>query len=234
MQTVYEEEVMRILLIEDEPKVAEFVARGLRAEGWAVDTAIDGVDALALAAGVVYDLVILDLMLPGMGGTEILARLRAQGQSVAVLVLTAKDATRDKVLNFEAGADDYLTKPFAFEELLVRIKALFRRPRTIQNQVLKVDDLEIDRLTQRVRRAGVSISLTGKEYGLLEYLALNVGRTLTRTMIIENVWDDSFEGLTNIVDVYVRHLRSKIDDNHERKLIRTARGMGYSINEPGQ
>ncbi len=223
---------MRLLLIEDEPKVADFIARGLRAEGWAVDVATDGGEGLARATEVAYDLVILDLMLPVLSGTEVLRLLRARGIQTAILILTAREATGDKVLHFEGGADDYLTKPFAFEELLVRIKALLRRPRTTSPQIIKVGDLEIDRLSQRVRRGGRTLVLTGKEYGLLEYLASNPGRVLTRTMIMEKVWDESFEGLTNIVDVYVRHLRSKIDDGQSNKLIHTVRGMGYCLKAP--
>jgi DNA-binding response OmpR family regulator len=146
-----------------------------------------------------------------------------------VLVLTARDSTNDKVANFEAGADDYLTKPFAFAELLVRVKALLRRPHANRTDVLRVADLEVDRLTQQVRRAGKRIELTSKEYALLEYLASHAGRVLSRTMIIEHVWDESFEGLTNIVDVYVRHLREKVDEPFERKLIRTLRGAGYCL-----
>jgi len=223
---------MRLLLIEDERKVADFVARGLRAERYAVDVAGDGTQGWEMASGVDYDLIILDLMLPGLNGTELLRRLRRKGGKVAVLVLTARDATRDKVENFEAGADDYLTKPFAFAELLVRIKALLRRPPAGRNHVLRVGDLEIDRLTQQVRRAGKRIELTSKEYALLEYLSAHPGRVLSRTMIIEHVWDQSFEGLTNIVDVYVRHLRSKVDDPFPTKLIHTVRGAGYSLNDP--
>jgi DNA-binding response OmpR family regulator len=223
---------MRLLLIEDEPKVVEFVVRGLRAEGWAVDFALDGTEGLARVTEVPYDVLVLDLMLPGLTGTEVLRLLRARGVEVAVLILTARDATGDKVDHFEAGADDYLTKPFAFEELLVRIKALMRRQKTVSPQILKVDDLEIDRLAQRVRRGGRSISLTGKEYSLLVYLASNPGRILTRTMIMDHVWDESFQGLTNIVDVYVRHLRSKLDDGQQVKLIQTVRGMGYCLKAP--
>jgi heavy metal response regulator len=222
---------MRLLLIEDETKVADFVARGLRAERFAVDAASDGTSGWDLASKVDYDLIILDLMLPGMNGTELLRRLRREGKQAAVLVLTARDATRDKVENFEAGADDYLTKPFAFAELLVRVKALLRRPPTNRTHVMKVADLEVDRLAQQVRRAGKRIELTSKEYALLEYLAIHAGRVLSRTMIIEHVWDESFEGLTNIVDVYVRHLRSKVDDPFGSKLIRTVRGAGYCLSE---
>jgi two-component system copper resistance phosphate regulon response regulator CusR len=222
---------MRLLLIEDERKVADFIARGLRAERLAVDVAYDGPSGYEMAAGVDYDLVILDLMLPGLNGTELLRRLRRQGRNAAVLVLTARDATRDKVENFEAGADDYLTKPFAFAELKVRVKALLRRQPADRTNVLRVADLELDRLAQQVRRAGKRIELTPKEYGLLEYLAAHPGRVLSRTMIIEHVWDESFEGLTNIVDVYVRHLRTKVDDPFPTKLIRTVRGVGYSLGE---
>jgi two-component system copper resistance phosphate regulon response regulator CusR len=226
---------MRVLLIEDEKKVAEFVGRGLRAERFAVDLAYDGKSGWELASAYNYDLVILDLMLPGMSGTEILKNIRRQGSQVPVLVLTARDGMAQKIENFEAGADDYLTKPFAFAELLVRVKALLRRGTTDRSSVLRVGDLEVDRLAQQVRRAGKRIELTSKEYGLLEYLAANSGRVLSRTMIIEHVWDESFEGLTNIVDVYVRHLRSKVDVAHARKLIRTVRGVGYCLSdEPAQ
>jgi DNA-binding response OmpR family regulator len=222
---------MRLLLIEDERKVADFIARGLRAERFAVDIAYDGTSGWEMASTVDYDLIILDLMLPGLSGTELLKRFRRKGGNAAILVLTAQDATADKVENFEAGADDYLTKPFAFAELKVRVRALLRRQPSTRNNVLRVGDLELDRLSQQVRRAGKRIELTSKEYALLEYLASHAGRVLSRTMIIEHVWDESFEGLTNIVDVYVRHLRSKVDDPFPTKLIRTVRGAGYSIGE---
>jgi two-component system copper resistance phosphate regulon response regulator CusR len=225
---------MRLLLIEDERKVADFIARGLRAERFAVDVAYDGTSGWEMASTVDYDLLILDLMLPGMQGTELLRRFRRKGGNAAVLVLTARDATQDKVENFEAGADDYLTKPFAFAELKVRVKALLRRQPATRSQVFRVADLEVDRLTQQVRRAGKRIELTAKEYGLLEYLASHPGRVLSRTMIIEHVWDQSFEGLTNIVDVYVRHLRTKLDDPFPTKLIRTVRGVGYSIGDEAE
>lgn len=216
---------MRLLLIEDEKKVADFIARGMRAERFAVDVAYDGLVGWEMASERDYDLIILDLMLPGLSGTELLRRLRQKEHRAAVLVLTARDATSDKVENFEAGADDYLTKPFAFAELLVRVKALLRRPPANHNPVLRVADLELDRLTQQVRRGGKRIELTAKEYALLEYLAAHAGRVLSRTMIVEHVWDESFEGLTNIVDVYVRHLRSKVDDISPQKLIHTIRGV---------
>ena len=220
---------MRILLVEDEEKVARFVARGLEAERYAVDSARDGGAGLELATTYRYDLVILDLMLPKLGGTELLLELRRKDASVPVLVLTARDAVADKVRNFEAGADDYLTKPFAFAELLVRVKALLRRGAVERSSVLRVGDLELDRTSQQVRRLGRRIELTGKEYALLEYLMAHAGRVLSRTMIIEHVWDQSFDGATNIVDVYVRHLRSKVDEPFAQKLIRTVRGVGYAI-----
>jgi DNA-binding response OmpR family regulator len=225
---------MRLLLVEDEEKVAAFVVRGLEAERFAVDVAADGRSAIELANAYQYDLVILDLMLPEISGTEVLRRIRRNNSQVPVLVLTARDALGDKVEHFELGADDYLTKPFAFAELLVRIKALLRRGVVSRSNVLRVADLELDRLSQQVKRAGRRVELTGKEYALLEYLMLNAGRVLSRTMIIEHVWDQSFDGATNIVDVYVRHLRNKVDEGHERKLIRTVRGVGYAIGDEGQ
>jgi heavy metal response regulator len=220
---------MRLLLIEDEEKVARFIVKGLEAERFAVDVALEGDKGLELAQTYSYDLIILDLMLPGLSGTDVLRSVRQGNERVPVLILTARDALSDKVQHFEIGADDYLTKPFAFAELLVRVKALLRRGAVSRANLLRVADLEIDRLTQQVRRGGRKIELTGKEYALLEYLMTNAGRVLSRTMIIEHVWDLSFEGATNIVDVYVRHLRNKIDEPFERKLIRTVRGVGYAI-----
>ena len=222
---------MRILIVEDEKKLCELIERALKAERYAVDTANDGAAGWALANTYDYDLVILDLMLPGLTGGEILQRIRQKNQQVPILILTARDATEEKVRNFEAGADDYLTKPFAFAELLIRVKALLRRGSVTRSSVLRVGDLEVDRLSQHVRRGGKRIELTPKEYALLEYLAANPGRVFSRTMIIEHVWDQSFEGLTNIVDVYVRHLRSKVDDPFPTKLIRTVRGVGYGLGD---
>jgi DNA-binding response OmpR family regulator len=220
---------VRILLVEDEPKVAGFVQRGLTAERYAVDVSADGQEGWELADTYPYDLIILDLMLPTLEGKEILQRIRKKNTTVPILVLTARDTVEDKVRLFEMGADDYLTKPFAFAELLVRAKALLRRGPVNRSSTLRIGDLELDRLTQSVKRAGRRIELTTKEYQLLEYLMQNAGRIMSRNMIIEHVWDQSFDGFTNIVDVYLRHLRAKVDDAHEFKMLRTVRGTGYMI-----
>jgi DNA-binding response OmpR family regulator len=222
---------MRILLVEDEKKLCDLIARALKAERYAVDVAVDGQSGWEMADAYDYDLLILDLMLPHLSGTEILRRVRRKNEEVPILILTARDATKEKVQHFEAGADDYLTKPFAFAELIMRVKALLRRGSMSRATVLRVGDLEMDRLCQQVRRNGRRIELTPKEYALLEYLATNPGRVFSRTMIIEHVWDQSFEGLNNIVDVYVRHLRRKVDDPFPTKLIRTVRGVGYGLGE---
>jgi DNA-binding response OmpR family regulator len=224
---------MRILIVEDEKKLSELIERALKAERFAVDVAGDGNAGWQLADSYEYDLIILDLMLPGLSGSELLRRIRRKNEHVPILILTALDATEEKVRKFEAGADDYLTKPFAFAELVIRVKALLRRGPVTRSSVLRVGDLEVDRLSQHVRRGGKKIELTPKEYALLEYLAANPGRVFSRTMIIEHVWDQSFEGLTNIVDVYVRHLRSKVDDPFPTKLIRTVRGVGYGLEASG-
>ena len=223
---------MRILVIEDEEKVARFVHQGLQAEGFSVDVVRDGLAALEQAKTTAYDLLMVDLMLPGLDGTELIRRLRLRDQLVPILVVTARKMVSDKVINFEVGADDYLTKPFAFEELVVRIKALLRRGSVDRSNKIQIADLEIDRVAHRVQRAGAVIKLTSKEYALLEYLATNPGRVISRSMIMEHVWDESFENLTNIVDVYVRQLRIKIDEPFEKKLIHTVRGAGYTMNIP--
>ena len=225
---------MRILIVEDDRKLAEFAARGLRAERFAVDLAGNGREGENYVSSYAYDLLILDLMLPQMSGTELLRRVRLSQATLPVLVLTARDAIEDKVAHFEAGADDYLTKPFDFAELLVRIKALLRRTPVERADVLHIADLELNRLTQIVRRGGHRIDLTAKEYALLEYLACSPGRVFSRTMILNHVWDQSFEGVTNIVDVYVRYLRRKMDEPYPVKLIHTVRGVGYCIRQPEQ
>src|SRR6202046_4989406 len=220
---------MRILIVEDDRKLADFVARGLRAERFAVDLAGNGREGESYIHSYAYDLLVLDLMLPQLSGTELLRRVRESHASLPVLVLTARDAIEDKIMHFEAGADDYLTKPFDFAELLVRIKALLRRTPVERVDVLRIADLELNRLTQQVRRGSQRIDLTAKEYAVLEYLMSSAGRVFSRTMILEHVWDQSFEGVTNIVDVYVRYLRRKIDDPHPVQLIHTVRGVGYCV-----
>ncbi|MGA2565007.1 MAG: response regulator transcription factor [Steroidobacteraceae bacterium] len=220
---------MRLLIVEDDRKLAEFVARGLRAEHCAVDIAADGREGLEYLQACSYDLLILDLMLPHVSGTELLYRVRRAQPLLPILVVTARDATEDKVRHFEAGADDYLTKPFDLAELIVRVKALLRRGPLERSELIRYEDLELNRLTRQVSRAGRSIELTGKEYALLEYLLSSPSRVFSRTMILEHVWDLSFEGVTNIVDVYVRHLRRKVDDPFPNKLIQTVRGVGYCV-----
>jgi DNA-binding response OmpR family regulator len=221
--------IMRILLVEDEEKVSALVKRGLVAERYAVDVAKDGLEGFEFAGVYPYDLIILDLMLPRLTGGELLQRIRRTNTFVPILVLTARDSVDDKVRLFDLGADDYLTKPFAFAELLVRVKALLRRGPVNRSSTLRIGDLELDRLTQQVKRGGRRVELTAKEYSLLEYLMQNEERVLSRNMIIEHVWDQSFDGVTNIVDVYVRHLRSKVDEGNSVKMIKTIRGTGYMI-----
>jgi DNA-binding response OmpR family regulator len=225
---------MRLLVVEDEEKVVRFVTLGLKAEGFAVDDMRDGRSGLEMALATPYDLLIVDLMLPELSGTELISRLRRHNTTVPIIVLTARDAVDDKVTNFEAGADDYLTKPFAFAELLVRIKALLRRGQTNHSNTIRIAGLEIDRINHHVTRNGITIRLTAKEYSLLEYLAVNSGRVLSRTMIVEHVWDQSFEGLTNIVDVYIRQLRAKIDEPFHQRLIHTVRRAGYTLGAPDE
>jgi two-component system copper resistance phosphate regulon response regulator CusR len=222
---------MRILVIEDDPTVGQYVKRGLEEHRWAVDLVADGEEGERRASSEAYDLVILDMRLPTKSGTEVLHALRAKGFERPVLVLTAQDAVDAKVATLRAGADDYVTKPFAFEELLARVEALARRPRALASPVLRVGDLEIDQATHEVRRSGVSIEVTPKEYTVLEYLARHAGRVMSRTLITEYAWGYHFDPGTNIVDVVINHLRKKVDAGHARKLITTVRGVGYVLKE---
>ena len=222
---------MRILVIEDDPTVGQYVKRGLEEHRWAVDLTTDGEEGERRASSEAYDLVVLDMRLPGKSGLDVLRSLRAKGFERPVLVLTAQDAVDAKVATLRAGADDYVTKPFAFEELLARVEALARRPRAIASPVLKVGDLEIDQATRQVRRGEELIELTPKEYTVLEYLARHAGRVMSRTLITEYAWGYHFDPGTNIVDVVINHLRKKIDAKHTRKMITTVRGVGYVIKE---
>ena len=220
---------MRILVVEDEPKVASFIRRALEEESYAVDAADSGNDGLDMAQGGSYDLVILDLMLPGLPGTEVLKRMRAARLKMPVLILTARSQVDQKVHGLDAGADDYLTKPFAIDELLARVRALLRRGTGEPTGLLQVEDLVLNPATREVTRAGQRIELTSKEYALLEYLMRNTGRVLTRPMIAEHVWNLDFDTFTNVIDVYVNYLRNKIDRGRDRKLIHTVRGSGYVL-----
>jgi len=222
---------MRILVIEDDPTVGQYVKRGLEEHRWSVDLTTDGEEGERRASSEAYDLVVLDMRLPGKSGIEVLHSLRAKGFERPVLVLTAQDAVDAKVATLRAGADDYVTKPFAFEELLARVEALSRRPRALASPVLHVGDLEIDQATREVRRAGERIELTPKEYTVLEYLARHAGRVMSRTLITEYAWGYHFDPGTNIVDVVINHLRKKIDAKHARKLISTVRGVGYVLKD---
>ena len=220
---------MKILLVEDEPKTAGYLRKGLSEEGFTVDTAPDGDRGLHLAKDVGFDLIVLDVMLPGRNGWEVLMELRGSGQQIPVLMLTARDAVPDRVKGLELGADDYLVKPFAFSELLARIHSLLRRAPVRQLEFLRVADLEVDLLRHRAIRSGQRIDLTAKEFQLLSLFARRAGEILSRTAIAEAVWDMNFDSDTNVIDVHVRRLRAKVDDPFERKLIRTVRGVGYVL-----
>jgi two-component system copper resistance phosphate regulon response regulator CusR len=218
---------MRVLLVEDEPRMASLVARGLREQSYAVDIASDGEEALYLAAITSYDVILLDLMLPTIDGYEVCRELRKQPTSVPILMLTARDAVEDRVLGLDNGADDYLSKPFDFKELLARVRAVLRRAKEVRPPSLAVADLVLDTTSHSVTRAGRNISLTAKEYALLEFFVLRVGRLLGREEIAEHVWDENFDPFSNVIDVYVKRLRRKIDDGFEPALIHTRRGEGY-------
>lgn len=223
---------MRILLVEDEHKLAGVIKRGLEEHGYAVDVAYDGEDGLHLATLEPYDLVILDVMLPRLDGYAVCRALRAQRHNMPVLMLTARDVVDDRVMGLDSGADDYLIKPFAFRELLARVRALLRRDAFSKDPVLRAADLEVDTVTHEVRRGGRLIELTSKEYMILEYFVRNPNRVLTRTQIAEHVWDYDFVSMSNIVDVYVGYLRRKLNDDQEPRLLHTIRGAGYQLKVP--
>jgi heavy metal response regulator len=220
---------MRILLVEDDRKVASFIRKGLTEEGYAVDVAHDGEAGLLMGLDRLHDVIVLDVMLPGKPGFQVLRELRQAKVATPVLLLTARDAVEDKVQGLDAGADDYLTKPFAFAELLARVRALLRRGKAAQAPALQAADLILDPAARTVKRGGETIPLTNREFALLEYFLRNPGRVLTRTMIAEHVWDYSFDAGTNVIDVYVNYLRKKIDAGREPKLIHTVRGVGYVL-----
>lgn len=220
---------MRILIAEDDPALASFVKMGLEQEHYAVDVSSDGEQSRAMADGFNYDMVVLDLSLPRLDGVTVLRHLRSTKPSVPILILTARNRVEDRVQCLDLGADDYLIKPFSFTELSARIRALMRRSHLPAESVLTVDDLKLDRVERRVERAGRRIELTSKEFMLLEYLMRNAGRRTTRAMIIEHVWNLSFDTCTNVVDVYINYLRRKVDDGFGKPLIHTVRGVGYEL-----
>ncbi len=220
---------MKLLVVEDDRTVGQYVKRGLEEQQYIADWVDDGAEALKVASAAHYDLVILDLRLPGMTGLEVLRTLRDRGLTMPILVLTAQDGVEFKVDALRAGADDYVTKPFAFEELLARIEALSRRPRVLSARALRIADLELDLDTREVRRDGATIELTPKEYSVLEYLMRHPGRVMSRTLITEYAWDYHFDPGTNIVDVVINRLRKKVDAGFTQKLVHTVRGVGYVV-----
>ena len=222
---------MKILVVEDEKKVAKFLKQGLEEERYVVDVAFDGEQGETLALAGTYDLIILDVLLPKKDGISLLKELRTQKVMAPVLMLTAKSATEDKVDGLDCGADDYLTKPFAFAELLARIRSLLRRGATEKALILRLADLQLDTVAHKARRGDRVIELTGREYALLEYFMKNINHVLTRTIISEHIWNYNFDTGTNVVDVYINHLRSKIDDGFEKKLLHTVRGVGYVLKD---
>ncbi len=220
---------MRVLVIEDETKVGSFIKRALEEESYAVDLCEDGAQGLDMALSGSYDLIMIDLMLPGLPGLEVLTRLRKEKIQTPVLILTAQSKVDQRVKGLDAGADDYLTKPFAIDELLARVRALLRRGPTESSGILQIDDLMLNPATREVTRGGQRIDLTVKEYALLEYFMRHSGRVLTRPMISDHVWNQDFDTFTNVIDVYVNYLRNKIDRGRARKLIHTIRGSGYML-----
>jgi two-component system copper resistance phosphate regulon response regulator CusR len=222
---------MRILVIEDEKKIASFIERGLKEEHYAVDVADNGEDGLHLATVNDYNLLVLDIMLPGRDGIFICRELRKKGIKTPVLMLTARDAVEDKVSGLDSGADDYMTKPFAFEEFLARVRSLLRRGTQQPSNILRVADLELNQLSHKVRRGEQDITLSSKEYSLLEFLVIHKNEVVTRTMIAEQVWNEDFDSFTNVIDVHIKHLRDKVDKDFAVPLIHTIRGSGYMLSE---
>lgn len=220
---------MRVLIAEDEKKIADFIRRGLKEEGYAADIASTGPEALRLAEENPYDLLLLDVMLPGLDGLAVCSSLRAGGFAAPILMLTAKDRVEDKVKGLDSGANDYLTKPFAFEELLARMRALLRTKPAEAAALLKAGDIELDLPAHKARMAGRELELSAKEFSLLEYLVRNKDRIVTRTMIAEHVWDINFDTGTNVIDVYINYLRRKLEKSPSKKVIHTVRGKGYLI-----
>jgi len=220
---------VRILLVEDEAPAAEMLAKGLREQSFAVDVAGDGEAALYQASTNDYDVILLDINLPIKNGLEVCRELRAEGSTVPVLMLTARDVVHDRIAGLDSGADDYLTKPYAFHELLARVRAITRRGPAFSSDIVSVSDLTLDRKTRKVTRAGSVIELTAKEYALLEYLMRRPNEVVGRADIAEHVWDENFDSFSNLIEVYIQRLRRKIDDNHELKLLRTKRGEGYVL-----
>jgi len=219
---------MRLLVVEDDPPLRDVVVRGLREEGYAVDAVEDGESALEQLSINPYDAVVLDLMIPRIDGFEVCRRMRAEGSTVPVLMLTARDAVDDRIIGLDAGADDYLIKPFAFGELLARLRALLRRPRAVTPLTLRIGDLTIETASHRVLLGGDEVVLTSKEYALLEYLARNAGRVITREEISEHVWDERFDPFSNVIDVYINRLRRKIDTRDPHRIV-TRRNEGYML-----
>jgi heavy metal response regulator len=224
---------MRVLVVEDERKIADFIRRGLTEQGYAVDIAYDGEEALDWPAVAEFDIMVLDVMLPGRDGIEVCRTLRERGVRIPILMLTARDAVEDRVRGLDSGADDYLVKPFAFAELLARLRALARREPGVMAPSLEIGDLTLDTTTREVSRAGKTIETTTKEYAILEYLMRHPNQVLTRSMIAEHVWNYDFDNASNVIDVHVRNLRRKIDDGSAVKLISTIRGAGYRISSRG-
>jgi heavy metal response regulator len=222
---------MRVLVVEDELKISGFITRGLREELYIVDNAYNGEEGLSLAMSIPFDIILLDIMMPKMDGLRMLKKLRENGILVSVILLTVKNSVQDKVNGLDAGADDYLIKPFAFEELLARMRALLRARENKMLTCLKVADLEIDIVKRKVTRDGKEIELTSKEFVLLEYLFMNKGAVVTRTMISEHIWDINFDSFTNVIDVHINNLRNKVDRNYSKKLIHTIRGRGYVLKD---